>query len=41
MSLESFWGTFLFCPTVLKAVLISDPVEDIGLFAASQAKRLL
>lgn len=41
MSLESFCGTFLFCPTVQKAVLSSDPVEDIGLFAASQDKCLL
>lgn len=41
MSLESLWGTFLFCPTVLKAMLSSDPVENIGLFAASQAKCLL
>lgn len=41
MSLESLCGTFLFCPTVLKAVLSPDPAEDIGLFAASQAKFVL
>lgn len=41
MSLESFWGMFLFCPTVLKAVLSSDPVEDIGLFAASGQRLIM
>lgn len=41
MSLESFLGAFVSCPAVLEAVGSSDPLEDAGLFAASQAKCLL
>lgn len=41
MSLESLPGAFVSCPAVRKAEVSSDPVEDVGLFAASQAKGLL